>query len=174
MIWGHDQFLNCFLFADSDQFLQLWGSKKYKWGEEITRHITLVFGSREANTVKKLSHTICHILLCTWLFFASPAVSPARSLDTLNGPCPLPLQKATGWQSDKWSQVAKPSEQRLLSLTEKGNGINDLDLVAKANHWRLREGNPAGIQDKKQRGSFSAPQSRDITQYRSTGVQLPN
>lgn len=133
-----------------------------------------MFGSQEANTVEKLSHTICHILLCTWLFFASPAVSPAHSLDTVNGPCPLPLRKATGWQSDKWSWAAKPSEQRLLSLTRKGNGINDLDLVAKANHWRLREGNPAGIQDKKQRGPFSAPQSRDITQDRISDVELFN
>lgn len=37
-----------------------------------------------------------------------------------------------------------PSEQRLLSLTV-GEGINDLDPVAKANHGRLGDGNPAGI-----------------------------
>lgn len=46
-----------------------------------------------------------------------------------------------------------PSEQRLLSLSVR-DGINDLDPVAKANHGRLGDGNPAGIQGR-EGGSIS-------------------
>lgn len=152
------------------QFPQLQGTKT---GREMTMHVTLVF--EETNTVEKIKHNVCHITLCTWLAFFCQFCSFSGTFTSYSKwSLSSPLAKShwvTEWQMEPGCQAQRAE---IIVTHWKGNGINDLDLVAKANHWRLREENPAGIQDKKQRLPFSAPQRRDITQDRISGVELFN
>lgn len=112
-------FQDSFLFEDIEQFLQLWGIKNInrKVNLQGSQHLCLGLEGKSSLTQYATSYCAPDTFLPVLQF------SPAHLWDTVNGPCPIPLLRATGRQSDKLSQVAKPSEQRLLSLTKRGMGL---------------------------------------------------